>query len=79
MALGAPGATYCALVIREVGMLIAAGLVLGLPTGLAAARLIRSRRTHVRPLGRRLLSRYARCGPVSRRQDVDPMRALRWE
>src|SRR5262249_38628577 len=53
MAIGAARGHVLAMVIREVGMVIAGGLIVGLPTGLAVARLIRSQLYNVSPLDAR--------------------------
>jgi ABC-type antimicrobial peptide transport system permease subunit len=89
MALGAARFDVLRMVIREVGRLIAAGLAIGLPTGLALARLIRSQLFQASPLDARtaaiaaaIVSASALLAgflPAQRATRIDPMRALRWE
>ena len=89
MALGATRAEVLRMVIREAGMLMAAGLAPGLPTGLALARLIRSELFQVSPLDARSaaaeMAAVSACAllagflPARRAMSIDPMRALRWE
>src|SRR5262249_10354723 len=89
MAIGAARAHVLWMVIREVGMVIAGGLIVGLPTGWAVTRLIRSQLYNVSPLdARAALVAVATVGvialaagflPARRATRIDPVRALRWE
>jgi ABC-type antimicrobial peptide transport system permease subunit len=89
MTLGAARLDVLQMVIREVGLVVAAGLAAGVPTGLLLARLIRSQLFNVSPLDARaaaiaaaivaasaLLAGFL---PAQRATRIDPMRALRWE
>lgn len=89
MALGAARSDVLQMVIREVGLLVAAGLAAGIPTGLLLARLIRSQLFNVSPLDARTAAiaaaivaasaLFAGFLPAQRATRIDPMRALRWE
>jgi predicted permease len=89
MAIGAARGHVLWMVIREVGAVIAGGLIVGLPTGWAVTRLIRSQLYNVSPLdARAALVAVATVGvialaagflPARRATRVDPVRALRWE
>jgi ABC-type antimicrobial peptide transport system permease subunit len=89
MALGARRGTMVWMVLREVFLLSALGLVIGLPAALATSRLIRSFLFNMKPndplaltlavatlLGAALLAGYA---PARRASRVEPMVALRHE
>jgi len=89
MALGAARRDVLRMVVGEAGVLIAIGLAIGLPSGLALAQLVRSQLFGVTPLDPvavagaalvvtavALVSGYL---PARRATAVDPVRALRWE
>ena len=89
MALGAGRGAVIWMVLREVCVLAAVGLAIGVPTALAASRLIESFLFEMKPndpralalavailLTRRSLAGY---GPARRASRVDPMIALRHE
>jgi predicted permease len=89
MALGAGRGTVMRMVIREVALVIAAGLIAGLPTGLLMARLIRTELFNVSPLDATAagvaivvvsaIALLAGFLPARRATSINPMRALRWE
>ena len=70
-------------------MVIAAGLTVGVPTGLALARLMRAQLFQVSPMDTQtILAAAASVAvtalvagflPARRATRIDPMRALRWE
>jgi hypothetical protein len=89
MALGAAPSKVMALVIREVGQIIGLGLLIGLPSGLALAHVIRSQLCSIAPTdpfsaafaaivvaGMALLAGLM---PARRATRIAPMLALRWE
>jgi predicted permease len=89
MALGATRANVLHVVLREVGIVIVIGLAVGLPTGFALARLVRSQLFQVSPIdvgasviaiavvsATALLAGFL---PARRAMRIDPMKALRWE
>jgi putative ABC transport system permease protein len=89
MALGAQRGDILRMVLREAGVLVMIGMVLGIAAALATARLIRSLLFHVTP--RDPLTLAVVCGvlvltglfaawwPAKRAASVDPMQALRAE
>jgi ABC-type antimicrobial peptide transport system permease subunit len=89
MALGATRPTVVVLVLREAFVLTAAGIAVGVPATLAAARLISAKLYAVRPADPLTLSAAAvlllsvstLAGflPARRASNVDPMAALRHE
>ncbi|HTQ55195.1 MAG TPA: ABC transporter permease [Bryobacteraceae bacterium] len=89
MALGAARADMQRMVLQEVAALIAAGLAIGIPTGIALARLIRSQLFRVAPMDApaaalaagavAVTALLAGFLPARRATRVDPVRALRWE
>jgi predicted permease len=89
MALGAARTDVMQMVIREVGVVIAAGLAVGVPSGLLLARLIRAQLFQVSPVDPRALGIAAAVVtasglmagllPARRATRIDPMTALRWE
>jgi ABC-type antimicrobial peptide transport system permease subunit len=89
MALGAARAAVLRMVLREAGIVIGAGLAVGLPTGLALARLVRAQLFQVSPVDIRaavaaaaVVSATALVAgflPARRAMRIDPMKALRWE
>jgi ABC-type antimicrobial peptide transport system permease subunit len=89
MALGAARGDVLGMVMREVGAVIALGLLLGLPSGLALTRLVRSQLYGVSPMDMpsMLLAAAAVAAtallagilPARRATKVEPIRALRWE
>ena len=89
MALGAGKADVLGMVVREVGLIIALGLVAGVPTGLALARLVRSQLFDISPqdpvaiaVAAAVVAAVALLSglmPARRATTVDPVTALRWE
>ncbi len=89
MALGAPPRVVTGMVLREVGVLAAAGLAAGIPIALGASRLIESFLFNMKPNDPRALAfavavllsaaLVAGYGPARRASRVDPMIALRHE
>jgi len=89
MALGAGRSAVIWMVLREVGVLAAAGLAIGVPTALGASRLIESFLFEIQPNDPRALilptvilltaALMAGYGPAWRASRVDPMIALRHE
>jgi predicted permease len=89
IALGATGSGVQWMVLRESLALLATGLVLGIPTAVAAARLIRAQLYQVSPfdpaifigatLGIAAVTVLSAWLPARRAAAVDPMTALRWE
>ena len=89
MALGAARGRVLRMVLGEIGFVIAAGLVIGLPSGLFLARLLRSQLYNVSPLDISAaaiavgivaaIALAAGLLPARRATAIDPMRALRWE
>jgi predicted permease len=89
MAIGASGRDVLWMVIREVGVVVACGLMIGLPTGLVLTRLIRSQLYNVSPMDAPatlaaasvvaaigLLAGYL---PARRATRINPVSALRWD
>jgi predicted lysophospholipase L1 biosynthesis ABC-type transport system permease subunit len=89
MALGAARGDVLGMVMREVGTVIALGLLVGLPSGLVLTRLVRSQLYGVSPIDAPsvLIAAAAVAAtallagvlPARRATRVEPMRALRWE
>jgi len=89
MAVGAARGDVLRMVIREVGVVIACGLLTGVPTGLAITRLIRSQLYGVSPMDATAslvaaaivaaIALLAGLLPARRATRIDPVRALRWE
>ena len=89
MALGAARGTVMRMVLREVGLVIASGVAIGLPTGLVLARLVRSQLYQVSPLDApaaalavgvvAAIGALAGLFPARRATGIEPIRALRWE
>jgi len=89
MALGAARGNVLRLVVREVLLLAAGGLILGVPIALAFGKLIESQLFQMKaadPLviaaavaAVLLVSALAACLPAHRATRIDPMQALRWE
>jgi predicted permease len=89
IALGASGSGVQWMVLRESLALLAAGLVLGIPIALAAARLVRAQLYQMSPFdpvifigataGIAAVTVLAAWLPARRAAAVDPMTALRWE
>ena len=89
IALGAARADVLGMVMREVGTVIALGLLVGLPSGLLLARLLRAQLHGVSPVDApSLLAAAAMVAatalvagilPARRATKVEPLRALRWE
>ncbi len=89
MALGAARANVLRMMLREAGIVIAAGLTVGLPTGFVLARLIRTQLFQVSPVDAgaavaavAAVSATALAAaflPARRAMRIDPMKALRWE
>jgi len=89
MAVGAARGHVLRMVIREVGVVIACGLLTGVPTGLAITQLIRSQLYNVSPMDASAslvaaasvaaIALLAGLLPARRATLIDPVRALRWE
>jgi predicted permease len=89
MALGAPQRSVLWMVMKEVGVLVAAGLMVGLPAALVASRYVSSQLYGVTPADAQtavaavgvLLVVAAAAGliPARRASSIDPLRALRYE
>jgi ABC-type antimicrobial peptide transport system permease subunit len=89
MAIGAHRADILRMVLREAGLLVALGLVIGLAAALAGAQILRSMLFGIAP--RDPLTIVATCGvllltglfaawwPASRAASTEPMQALRME
>jgi len=77
------------MVLREVGFVVAAGIAIGLPTGLVLARLVRSQLYNVSPVDIpaaasavcvvAAIAALAGIFPARRATVIEPIRALRWE
>ena len=89
MALGAARGAVMRMVLREVVFVVAAGVIVGLPTGLALARFLRSQLYQVSPFDAAAactavcivaaVALPAGLLPARRATVIEPMRALRWE
>ncbi|MBZ5726083.1 MAG: ABC transporter permease [Acidobacteriia bacterium] len=89
MALGAGGASVVWLVMREVLLLAAIGVAVGLPAAWGLTRLIETQLFGIQPadvptmvlaaFGIAAISALAGYLPARRATGIDPMRALRWE
>jgi predicted permease len=89
MALGARRDSVIGMVVREACVLVAAGLAVGIPSGLALTALIRSQLYNTSPsdpatiaVAAAIVAAVALCSamlPARRAATVDPMRALRWD
>jgi predicted permease len=89
MALGAPQGQILAMVMREMLLLVAVGLAIGIPTAVAASRLVASQLYGVRPddpltlagATALMMTVVALAGylPARRASRVDPIQALRCE
>lgn len=89
MALGAARANVLRMVLREVAIVTGTGLVVGLPTGIALARLVQTQLFQISPIdaGASLVAAVVVSAagfvagflPAWRATRIDPVRALRWE
>jgi ABC-type antimicrobial peptide transport system permease subunit len=89
MALGAQPGSVVALVLRETGMLVGLGALIGVPAALALTRLVSGFLYGLKPqdpptIGEAILVLLATTAlaawiPARRAASIDPMTALRWE
>jgi ABC-type antimicrobial peptide transport system permease subunit len=89
MALGAEGGDVVWLVMKEVVVLVAAGIGIGLPLAWGLTKLVKTQLYGITPndpisialatLGIAFVALMAGYLPALRATRVDPMRALRWE